>query len=84
MAKVKYAYKDEDKSRTARASATQLKISPKHAVEICREIRGMEVEKARKYLEEVINMERPVAFKRYNRKVGHRRGLTGWASGRYL
>ncbi len=83
MAKVKYAYKEEDKSRTARASATQLKISPKHAVEICREIRGMEVEKARKYLEEVINMERPVAFKRYNRKVGHRRGLTGWASGRY-
>lgn len=83
MAKVKYAYKDEDKSRTARASATQLKISPRHAVEICREIRGMEVEKARKYLEEVINMERPVAFKRYNRKVGHRRGLTGWASGRY-
>ncbi|MGB4612615.1 MAG: 50S ribosomal protein L22, partial [Methanothermobacter thermautotrophicus] len=60
-----------------------LKISPKHAVEICREIRGMELEKAKKYLEEVIRMERPVAFKRYNKKVGHRRGLNGWASGRY-
>ncbi|WP_370005011.1 50S ribosomal protein L22 [Methanothermobacter sp. KEPCO 2] len=83
MAKVKYAYKEEDRSKTARASATHLKISPKHAVEICREIRGMELEKAKRYLEEVIRMERPVAFKRYNRKVGHRRGLNGWASGRY-
>ncbi|MDI9618716.1 50S ribosomal protein L22 [Methanothermobacter sp.] len=83
MAKVKYAYKEEDRSKTARASGTHLKISPKHAVEICREIRGMELEKAKRYLKEVSRMERPVAFKRYNRKVAHRRGLNGWASGRY-
>ena len=83
MANVKYAYKTEDNSKTARSMGRSLKISPKHAVEICRTIRGMEVEKAKNYLKEVIEMKKAVPFKRHNKKVGHRKELKGWPSGRY-
>lgn len=82
MAKIKYAY-NEDTSKKAKASGRSLKISPKHAVEICRTIRGMEIEEAKEYLEDVIEMKKPVPFKRHNKKVGHRKGLKGWPTGRY-
>ena len=80
----KYAYNnDVDEAKTARAMAKSLKISPKHSVEICRAIRGMEVGKAKAYLEDVIEMKKSVPFKRHNKKVGHRSDLKGWPSGRY-
>ena len=80
----KYAYnKDVDEAKTARAMAKSLKISPKHSVEICSAIRGMEVAKAKAYLEDVIDMKKSVPFKRHNKKVGHRKGQEGWAAGRY-
>lgn len=81
MAKMKYAY--EGKEKTVNATGRSFKISPKHAVEICREIRGMYLDEAKEYLEEVIEMKRPVPFKRHNKKVGHRHGLKGWPTGRY-
>ncbi len=83
MAKIKYAYTEDDKTKTAKALGRSLKISPKHAVEICNKIRGMNVEEAKDYLEEVILMKKAVPFKRHNKKVGHRRGLKGWPTGRY-
>jgi large subunit ribosomal protein L22 len=73
----------EDDETIAKASLREVSISPKHAVELAREIRGMMLEDARAYLEDVIAMKRPVPFKRYNRKVPHRRGLHKWYSGRY-
>ena len=80
----KYAYnKDINESKIARAMAKSLKISPKHCVEICNALRGMKVEAAKTYLNEVIEMKRAVPFKRHNKKVGHRKGLKGWPSGRY-
>ncbi|MEN4007233.1 MAG: 50S ribosomal protein L22 [Methanobacteriaceae archaeon] len=81
MAKINYAFTDKEK--TAKALGRSLKISPKHAVEICNRIRGMKVENARNYLEDVIEMKKAVPFKRHNKKVGHRRGLGGWPTGRY-
>lgn len=80
-----YAYnnKDADESKTARAMARSLKISPKHCVEICNALRGMEVSKAKAYLQNVIDMKQAVPFKRHNKKVGHRKGMKGWAAGRY-
>lgn len=80
----KYAYnKEENEAKTARAMAKSLKISPKHCVEICNAIRGMDVSKAKAYLEDVIDMKQSVPFKRHNKKVGHRKGQKGWPSGRY-
>ena len=84
MANNKYAYKEKDDgAKTARAMAKSLKISPKHSVEICNAIRGMDVEKAKAYLNDVIEMKKSVPFKRHNKKVGHRKGQEGWPSGRY-
>lgn len=80
----KYAYnKEGNGAKTARAMAKSLKISPKHCVEICNAIRGMDVSKAKAYLEDVIDMKQSVPFKRHNKKVGHRKGQKGWPSGRY-
>ena len=57
----KYAYnKEVDEAKTARAMAKSLKISPKHSVEICSAIRGMEVGKAKACLEDVIDMKKSV------------------------
>lgn len=83
MAKIKYAFGDDDKVKTAKAIGRSLRISPKHAVEICRQIRGMQLEDAKDYLNRIIHMEEPVPFKRHNKKIAHRRGIKGWPSGRY-
>lgn len=82
MAKIKYAY-NEDIGKVAKASGRSLKISPKHSREICKAINGMELEEAKDYLEDVIEMKQAVPFRRHNKKVGHKRGLEGWPTGRY-
>lgn len=84
MAK-KYAYneKENEEKQTARAMARSLKVSPKHCVDICSAIRGMDVQKAKKYLNDVIDMKQAVPFKKHNKKVGHRKGMKGWSAGRY-
>ncbi len=81
----KYAYNEEEdnEKQIARAMARSLKVSPKHCVDICSAIRGMDVQKAKNYLNDVIDMKQAVPFKRHNKKVGHRKGLKGWTAGRY-
>ena len=69
--------------RSSRAMGMELHISPKHAREICRTLRGMRAEKAHAYLEDVIALKRSVPFKRYSRNVAHRHDLVGWDAGRY-
>ena len=66
----------------AAARGTGLDISPKAAREVCKAIKGMDLEKAKDYLERVIKMNQAVPFKRHDGKVGHRRGK-GMATGRY-
>jgi len=72
-----------DPSRTAIAAGRDLRISFKHAVEICNCIRGLHLDEARRFLEDVIAMRRPVPFRRFHGKVAHRRELQGWPAGRY-
>jgi len=74
---------ETDREKTARAQAYELHVSPKHCREICRTIRGMKVERAKKFLENVIECKESVPFRRYNRDVGHRSGQKGWPAGRY-
>lgn len=84
MAKVKYAFNNEDnKAKTAKSMGKALQISPKHSVEICNQLRGKDLSKAKNYLNQVIKKEKAVPFKRHNKGVGHRKGLKGWPSGRY-
>lgn len=83
MARVNYAYKPKDETKAAKAMGYEMPISFKHAVEICRVIRGKRIEDARKILEEVVEMKRAVPFKRYKKKVAHRKSLEKWYAGKY-
>lgn len=78
-----YSFKPKEPEKTAIASGRDLRISPKHAREICVAIRGLKLEDAKKLLEEVAEGRKPIAFRRHHGKVGHRRGLQGWYAGRY-
>ncbi|MBC7109759.1 MAG: 50S ribosomal protein L22 [Archaeoglobi archaeon] len=82
MGRVDYSV-ESDPEITARAMGYEMPISFKHAVEICNALRGMKVEEARKLLNDVIELRRPIPFRRHKRKVGHRSELSGWKIGRY-
>jgi large subunit ribosomal protein L22 len=84
MAKVNYTLGPEaDPETTARAMAYELHISPKHAHEVIKAIKGKKVEDAETFLENVLDMKVAVPYKRYKKKVPHRRGLKNWDAGRY-
>jgi large subunit ribosomal protein L22 len=72
-----------DADKTALGSGREIRISPKAAREICNELRGLRLEAAKTYLEEVIAMRQAVPFRRHDKKVGHRKGLHKADTGRY-
>lgn len=77
-----YAFQDYDSTRHVRASMREKQISHKHAREIAVQLKGLSIEKARDYLQSVVNKQRSVPFKRYKNQVGHRSD-PGVMSGRY-
>ncbi len=64
-----------DPEKTARALGRDLPISRKKSMELCRKLRGMKLQDAKDYLEEVMEMKRPVPFRRYTSGAGHKRGI---------
>lgn len=78
----KYAFQNYDRTRHVRASIREKTISHKHAREIAVTIKGMSIETARNYLQDVIRLKRAVPFRRYHNEVGHKSD-TGVMSGRY-
>ncbi len=83
MPKWGYSITDMNLEKTAKASGRELRISPKHAREVCNTIKGMKLDQAKDYLKQVILKKKPVPFRRFNKKVGHRHGLEKAFSGRY-
>lgn len=83
MARIRYSYKPKSEENAVRAMGYEIPISFKHAVEICAAIRGKKVLNAMKFLEDVINLKKPVPFRKYKKKVAHKRGLNKWYAGRY-
>ncbi|ABK77495.1 ribosomal protein L22 [Cenarchaeum symbiosum A] len=77
-----YSFEGYDPTRHVRASLREKQISHKHAREISLHIRGMTVEKARDFLQAVIEKKRAVPFRRFKRQVGHRSD-PGVMAGRY-
>lgn len=82
MSRIKYSKKEVPET-TAKAMCYEVHMSPKHAVEICREIKGMSVSRAKEYMGDVIALKKAVPFKKYKRDVGHKKGLHKWDAGRY-
>ncbi|MEM1657655.1 MAG: 50S ribosomal protein L22 [Candidatus Jordarchaeales archaeon] len=83
MPRFGYSIYGLDPALTAKASGRDLRISPKAAREICNTIKGMMLYEAKKLLEDVIHLRRPIPFRRHKGKQAHKRGLQGWHSGRY-
>jgi len=78
-----YSITELNPEKTAKVAGRELRISPKHAVEICRTIKGMKIDKAKAFLEQVIAKKTPVPFRRYKKQVAHRHGTQKFYAGRY-
>ncbi len=77
-----YAFEKFDSTKHVRASVREKDISHKHAREVAKMMKGMSIEKARDYLQDVIAKKRAVPFRRFNNEVGHRSD-PGVMAGRY-
>jgi large subunit ribosomal protein L22 len=65
---------------TAKAVGTSMPISMKHSVEVCNMIRGKNLQKAKKLLNEVIDFKRAVPYRRFGKDTPHKPGI---GAGRY-
>ena len=69
-----------DPDKTAKAYGYELHCSLKDSKNLAYAIRGMKTEDAKKYLEQIISMKRPLPAVFHNRKVAHQIGI---GSGNY-
>ena len=83
MPKWGYSITEIDPDKTVKASGRELRVSPKHAREVCKAIKGMKLDEAKEYLRQVIAKKKPVPFRRYKKKMGHRHGMEKAFAGRY-
>lgn len=70
------------KVNEAKGRGEYLPISSKTSVEVCRAIRGKDVEKAKKILKDAIEKKKPIRFFRYKKDTPHRKGK-GFGAGRF-
>lgn len=71
---MKYSTK-VDSDKTAKAYGYELHCSPKDSMNLAHAIRGMKTEDAKKYLQEIIDMKRPLPAVFHNRKRAHQKGI---------
>lgn len=72
-----------DPEKTVKASGREVRVSHKSAREVCKTIKGMMLIQAKRYLKDVMAKKRPVPFRRFKKKAGHRHGLEKAYAGRY-
>jgi large subunit ribosomal protein L22 len=77
--KLNYSIEPEPE-KTSKALGKELHISKKHAHEIASAIKGMKLNKARGFLENVSELKQAVPYKRFTRNIPHRKGM---CTGRY-
>jgi large subunit ribosomal protein L22 len=77
----KFGYSAKINEPCAKAFGREIRVSPKHAMEVCRAIRGMRLKAAKEYLEAVGEKKKAVPFLRHRKKLAHRGGAGG--SGQY-
>lgn len=65
------------------AMGRDLRVSHKDCVEVCKEIKGLSLEEARRKLQAVQSQDEAVPMKTHNAGVGHRGDLDGWDAGAY-
>jgi len=72
--KNKYAFK-VDNEKMAKALGKDLPISMKFSTQICKAIKGKSIQRAKRILQDVINMKKPIPMSRFNRDLAHKRGM---------
>lgn len=75
-----YRYTTEAGTNEAKAVGVALPISYKQSYEVAKFIRNKPLQQAKKMLEDVIELRRPVPMTRFNRDTGHKHGM---AAGRF-
>ncbi|MFQ5999281.1 MAG: 50S ribosomal protein L22 [Candidatus Bathyarchaeia archaeon] len=83
MPKWGYSVTELDQDKTVKASGREIRVSPKAAREVCKTIKGMKLDQAKDYLQQVMAKKKPVPFRRFKKKVGHRHGMQKASAGRY-
>jgi large subunit ribosomal protein L22 len=71
---------DSDPEKTSKALGIEIGVSPKHCREVCKMLKGMKVEAAKKYLKEVVDIKTPVRYTRFKMCVRHKHKI---GPGRY-
>jgi len=71
--------------KIARAIANNAPVSERYSTEIAREIKGKRLDKAMKFLQDIVEHKRHLPLKRFNKEVPHRKGMaaSGTKTGRY-
>ena len=70
-----YTYSTNITENCAKAVGLSLAISRKQSTNICKMIRGMNVQKAKKLLEDVAAQKKAVPMTKYNMNTGHKAGM---------
>lgn len=83
MPKWGYSVTGLDPDRTVKASGRELRVSHKAAREVCNAVKGMNLDEAKDFLQQVISKKKPVPFSRFKKKAGHRHGLQKAFAGRF-
>jgi large subunit ribosomal protein L22 len=76
----KYSTKDYNKENMARAVGINLAVSTKISVEVCDNLRGKNIEKAKLLLNNIIHEGQALPMKKFTGDRGHKRGK---GAGRY-
>lgn len=74
---IDYAYnpREEEKVKIVRAMGRDLNISLKNAVIVCERIKGMQLQKAKNLLNDVILLRKAIPFGRFKKNIAHKKGL---------
>jgi large subunit ribosomal protein L22 len=84
MGDFRYSFQNFDRAKHVRAALREKSISHKHAREVAIALKGMSIERARVFLEDVVARNIAVPYRRYNNEVAHRSNIRdGFCSGRY-
>jgi len=70
-----YSFQKYEKEKMARAVGLDLPISRKHSVEIINKLKNKTTTRAKKILEGIIAIETPIQYTRFNRDLGHKKGI---------
>jgi len=64
-----------DPEKSAKAYGYELHCSPKDSMNLAYALKGMKTEKAKKFLEEIIDLKRPLPAVFHNRKISHQKSI---------